>query len=106
MVKSEEKGSDVNLATQLLVDAFDDAFEQAVVISNDSDLVGPIRVVRAKFGKPVVVLFPCAAGRQPSFHLSQVATASPIISPARLLAAQFPAAMTDATGNIRKPAAW
>ena len=31
VLKSEEKGSDVNLATTLLVDAFDDDFEQAVV---------------------------------------------------------------------------
>ena len=37
--KSEEKGSDVNLATNLLVDAFDCDYEVAIVISNDSDLV-------------------------------------------------------------------
>ena len=38
VMKTEEKGSDVNLATHLLVDAFDDAFNIAVIISNDSDL--------------------------------------------------------------------
>lgn len=37
--RTDEKGSDVNLATQLLVDAFDDAFECAVVVTNDSDLL-------------------------------------------------------------------
>ena len=34
VMKSEEKGSDVNIATYLLVDAFDDEYEAAVVISN------------------------------------------------------------------------
>ena len=36
--RTEEKGSDVNLATHLLVDAFRGEYETAVVISNDSDL--------------------------------------------------------------------
>jgi hypothetical protein len=46
VVKSDEKGSDVNLATALLVDAFDKDFEKAVVVSNDSDLAYPVEVVR------------------------------------------------------------
>ena len=50
---NEEKGSDVNLATQLLLDAFDNNFEFAVVISNDSDLAWPIQMVRRKFKKNV-----------------------------------------------------
>lgn len=37
VIKTEEKGSDVNLATHLLIDGFDDAYELAVVVSNDSD---------------------------------------------------------------------
>lgn len=45
VVKMEEKGSDVNLASLLLVDAFRSDFEVAVVISNDSDLVLPIKIV-------------------------------------------------------------
>lgn len=40
--RTDEKGSDVNLATQMLVDAFDDLFDCAVVVTNDSDLLGPI----------------------------------------------------------------
>ena len=35
VVKSEEKGSDVNIATHLLLDAFSNAYEKAVVITND-----------------------------------------------------------------------
>src|SRR5262249_21933251 len=59
VIKSEEKGSDVNLSTLLLVDTFDGDFEQAVVVSNDSDLALPIQLVQQKFNLPVIVLFPC-----------------------------------------------
>ena len=41
----EEKGSDVNLATYLLLDGFRGGYEAAIVVSNDSDLVEPIKVV-------------------------------------------------------------
>lgn len=41
-----EKSSDVNLATHLLHDAYCNDYELAIVISNDSDLVEPIRIVR------------------------------------------------------------
>jgi uncharacterized LabA/DUF88 family protein len=46
-VKVEEKGSDVNLATYLMLDAFTKDCEMAIVISNDSDLVEPIRLAQA-----------------------------------------------------------
>ena len=79
VMKSEEKGSDVNLATYLLVDAFDDEYETAVVVTNDSDLAEPIRLVRQKFKKKVLVLHPCRPGRKPSFELRKVATKSLIV---------------------------
>lgn len=40
---TEEKGSDVNLATRLILDGLDGLWEEAIVISNDSDLESPIR---------------------------------------------------------------
>jgi hypothetical protein len=46
VIKTEEKGSDVNLATCLLADAFRRDCQASVVITNDSDLAEPIRVVR------------------------------------------------------------
>jgi uncharacterized LabA/DUF88 family protein len=53
---TEEKGSDVNLATYLLLDAFDDAFDAAVVVSDDSDLLEPMRVVKNRFKKKLGVI--------------------------------------------------
>jgi hypothetical protein len=106
VLKSEEKGSDVNLATMLLVDAFDGDLEKAVVVSNDGDLALPIQIVPSKSNLPVLVLFPCRPGRKVSYHLSQVAAASPIISTANLAASQFLATLTDAVGTFHKPASW
>jgi hypothetical protein len=53
VLKVEEKGSDVNLACHLLLDAFQGNFDVAAVLSNDSDLVEPIRIVTQVLGKPV-----------------------------------------------------
>ena len=55
---TEEKGSDVNLATRLLVDGFTGDYQQAVVVSNDSDLAAPIRYVSRDLGLRVVVVNP------------------------------------------------
>lgn len=42
----EEKGSDVNVASHLLIDVLSGGVDAAVVISNDSDLAFPIREAR------------------------------------------------------------
>jgi hypothetical protein len=42
----EEKGSDVNVASHLLIDALNGQMEAAIVLSNDSDLALPVREVR------------------------------------------------------------
>ncbi len=44
----EEKGSDVNVATHLMIDVFERKIDAAVVISNDSDLALPIKQARAR----------------------------------------------------------
>lgn len=47
---TEEKGSDVNLATYLLNDAFRRRFEAALVLSQDTDLIEPLRIVKHDLG--------------------------------------------------------
>jgi uncharacterized LabA/DUF88 family protein len=56
--KAEEKGSDVNLGCHLVRDAIKNAFEVAVVITNDTDLVEPIRIAVREAGKIVGLLSP------------------------------------------------
>lgn len=102
VVKTEEKGSDVNLATYLLMDAYEHDFEVAVVISDDSDLVEPINIVRRRLKHNVTILSP----RGKSRTLSLAATKFWPISTANLAASQFPPTLADANGTITKPATW
>ena len=55
VVKTEENGSDVNLATYLLRDGFKGLYDTAVVVSDDSDLLEPVRLVQRELGREVVV---------------------------------------------------
>lgn len=48
VARREEKGSDVNVATHLLVDVLSRNVDAAVVVSNDSDLKTPIEVARTQ----------------------------------------------------------
>lgn len=99
--KTEEKGSDVNLASWLVRDAFKNEFDVAVVVSNDTDLVEPIRMVTQEVGKPVGLLCPTTA---PARSLATVATFCRFLTPGRLAAAQFPDHIAGTT--IRRPDAW
>jgi hypothetical protein len=100
------------LYTYLMLDAFDNDFEGAVVVSNDSDLAEPIRLVRTRFHHKIAVLYPCSrSGRGPSIELRKAtglrAGNPPLVIENPLLAAsQFPPILTDATGNFHKPATW
>ncbi len=106
ILKTEEKRSDVNLATMLLIDCFDEEFDEAVVISNDSDLTLPIEYVIDKFGKRVGVINPHHRSRV-SRELSEVATwFYRRINRSALANSQFPADMSDSRGDFRKPALW
>ena len=58
VVKMEEKGSDVNIATYMLTDAFRGDCDQLIVITNDSDLAEPIRIINKELKIPVGVFNP------------------------------------------------
>ena len=103
VVRTEEKGSDVNLATFLLMDAVDDLFDCAVIISNDSDLKEPIAQVRRRFRKTIGLLNP---QRYASRALLPLAHFVKPIRYAALARAQFPQQMTDVVGTFTKPARW
>lgn len=70
VIKTEEKGSDVNLATHLLHDAHMGRFDTAVVLSNDSDLLEPIKIVRRELHKQVGILNPHATQAEPCCRIS------------------------------------
>jgi hypothetical protein len=103
IIKTEEKGSDVNLATYLLLDAFRGDYEQAVVISNDSDLCEPISVVQHEFGLPVGVINPHA---RPAAELLKVSRFWRPLRTSTVAASQFPSTLTDASGTFSRPPGW
>ena len=98
----EEKGSDVNLSVHLLNDAWKELFDVAVVITNDTDLVTPIRVVAIERNKPVFVI--CPGRRRIAPQLDQVASRVWHTRPAMLKVSQFPDRLPGTT--ILKPADW
>ena len=49
VIKTEEKGSDVNLSVNLLNDAWRDEYDCAVLVTNDSDMAEAMRLVRKEF---------------------------------------------------------
>ena len=51
IVKLEEKRTDVNIATDMLFDAFSDAADSFALLSGDSDFIAPLDLIRQKFGK-------------------------------------------------------
>jgi hypothetical protein len=98
----EEKGSDVNLAAHLLNDAWKGSFQAAAVISNDTDLIEPIRMVAVERSLPVTVVCP---GRWPMADgLRRVATHQRHIHRSMLVAAQLSDPIPGTT--IRKPLGW
>ena len=102
----EEKGSDVNLASYLLLDCFNGDFDEAVVISNDADLAVPIDIVVTTFHKPVGVINPHIKRRR-SATLQKVASWTfQSINRHHIANSQFPPTLTDSRGTITKPATW
>ena len=103
VLDTEEKGSDVNLASYLLLDGFEDEYEMAVVVSNDSDLELPIRMARIRLGKQVGVFDPSS---RRSFELHSAASWYRPLRQGPLSASLFPYTLSDAQGTITKPAVW
>lgn len=53
-----EKQTDVNIATQMIIDGFQDRFDTAILIGGDSDLVPPVVAIRQVLKKRVICVFP------------------------------------------------
>ena len=105
VLDSEEKGTDVNLATELLVDGFKGNFQKAVVISNDSDFARAMRVIRGELGLQIVSVNPDTRAK-PHRDLSSASTYVKNIRRNHLRRSQLPATLTDSFGTFSKPREW
>lgn len=104
IVKTEEKGSDVNLAVHLLNDAWSDCFDAAFVISNDSDLAESVSMVRGQLKKIVGVGIPEGRHTNPSKELISRATFRKRIRKGMLAVSQLPNPIPGTT--LHKPDSW
>ena len=103
--RHEEKMTDVNIACRLLVDAMDNRFDVAFLMSGDSDLVPPIRIIRQRWPqKQMVVLFP------PNRHsdaLKKAAHGHTWIGEEKLRQSQLPDQVEVMPGKIiARPMSW
>ncbi|MFT4187056.1 MAG: NYN domain-containing protein [Aeromicrobium sp.] len=104
VARREEKGSDVNVASHLLLDVLQHSVDAAVVISNDSDLEFPIRQARDRV--PVGTINPTKG------YTAGALNGAPAdgvgghwwyqLTPADLFGAQLPVMI----GRLEKPAPW
>ena len=103
VIKTEEKASDVNLAVHLLNDSWLDAYDCALVVTNDSDIAEAMNLVRQHHHKRIGLATP--GNRPPSRKLTAHADFSLLIRDKRTLRkSQLPDPIPGTT--IRKPAAW
>jgi uncharacterized LabA/DUF88 family protein len=103
VLKTEEKGSDVNLASYLLLDAFRRDCEVAVVVSNDADLKTPIELAINELGIHVGVLNPHPPKKR---SLDLRPTFFKQLRRGPVEASQFEPALSDGQGEIRRPDGW
>ncbi|MFA5891855.1 MAG: NYN domain-containing protein [Actinomycetota bacterium] len=104
VVKTEEKGSDVNIASYLLMDAWQKDMEAGAIITNDSDLLTPVRIAEHVLNCPVTIVNPHPASRK-SLALQSRGGAKQLFGSV-LGKCQFPAEIRDEKGTFRRPGAW
>lgn len=100
--RTEEKGSDVNLAVHLVNDANNDIYDCAIVISNDSDLAEAMRIVKHECGKVVDLFTPWR--RRGSKHLMQYSSFQRTVRKTSLAKSQLPNPIPGT--RIHKPKEW
>lgn len=103
VTEPEEKGSDVNLATLLLLDGMAKDCEAAVLITNDSDLKMPVEMAQTRLDLVVGIINPHPPGKRsralrPTFFKQ--------IRKSTLRDCQFPPTLRDSKGEIHKPPKW
>ena len=100
----EEKRTDVNIAMWLFEDGMKDLYDNAIIISGDSDLIPPIEKIQSNFvGKKIGVIVPL--GRRAK-QIKQIADFSSKIDKKRLLDCRLPENIILDNHTIVAPQGW
>jgi len=103
--QNEEKMTDVNIAVRLLADAMDDAFDTAMIVSADSDLVPPVMEVRARFPEKRIII--ANPPKRHSVRLAEAANICFTIGRKKLQDSQLSDQITKPDGFVlTRPASW
>ncbi len=107
VLKTEEKGTDVNLAGRLVADLLTKACDVGVLVTNDSDQVGPIRMLTDEFSCRVGLLFPFHEGTKANRELRSTRVEfAKTLTLEQLQQSQFDTVLNDAHGEIHMPVEW
>ncbi|MGV8880996.1 MAG: NYN domain-containing protein [Rhodoglobus sp.] len=104
--KLEEKGSDVNLASRMIADAHANRANIYVMLSNDSDLVGPMNMLTHELGYSTGIICPMESARNSKDLVKTSPTFIANISKTDLEACQYPSILRDSVGAFHRPPAW
>jgi uncharacterized LabA/DUF88 family protein len=99
-ISYEEKGTDVNLAVQLIIDLYENNFDVAMVISNDSDYLSALEKVRQK-GKGLFIIN-TRLDQLPQHEMRRFNMGKKVLTEEKLKLSQFP----EMVGTIRIPKEW
>ncbi|MEV8252942.1 NYN domain-containing protein [Rhodoglobus sp. NPDC076762] len=103
--RPEEKGSDVALASHLIVDALENRADSYALITNDSDLVPPLQLLSAR-GRDLTLVSVVNEKYNKAFDAAGLQTIRQIRRGA-LASSQFPKVLQDSEGRtFRKPPTW
>jgi uncharacterized LabA/DUF88 family protein len=103
--RPEEKGSDVALASHLIIDALEARADSYAVVTNDSDLVPPLQMLSER-GKPVALVSIMGEKYNKSLEAAGLESVRQIRR-GTLAASQFAPTLVDEDGRtIRKPPSW
>ena len=101
--KFEEKSSDVNIATFMLVDCFQSKCDVPILLSNDSDLSEPLKYIKTILKLLVGLITPTNPFVK---GLRQYSSFKREISDEQLKNAQFPLKLKDDQGEFSCPKEW
>jgi uncharacterized LabA/DUF88 family protein len=105
VLRLEEKGTDVSLASHLLVDCFQRRCDAAVIVSNDSDLAETVVLARQEMGAVVGVVNP-RLGTHPSREWTAGATFVRQLKTRHLAQSRLPSTIQSFQGIPKRPDSW
>jgi 6-hydroxy-3-succinoylpyridine 3-monooxygenase len=107
----EEKQTDVNIALQIVRDAYEKKYANIILVSGDSDLTPALALVKEISPKTkITVYIPDSSGKRTynTGEVRKIADHVKRLPPNNLSKAQFPIEIRDVQGNLisEKPSSW